>query len=138
MTDDSHFNIPIDRDIRSKFKAKYPGMAGERAVELIKEDLGISKSQSELDRERVGLEQQLEPIKKRLEEIREILSHEKERKDNILHERKEEIRELFTNLRTGSLNLPDMWEDSDDPAPRISVLGLEGYTRGDVWRVLNE
>jgi len=87
MTRDAHFNIPIDTELRAKFKAKYPNMAGDRVVELIKEDLGLSKSSSELEMERVQLEQQLDPIHKRLEEIYKIIKTKEEKDRKTIDEK---------------------------------------------------
>lgn len=128
-----HFEM--DDEPYRLFARKHKGTIYKDIIDLILEDIGwetgkMVKRESELLN-------QLELIKKELEEIGVMKERFNDNRKKLLESNKDKIKKLFT-LKRGGLNIPISWKGDQEEAPKIGLIGLEGYSKDDVWRLFND
>jgi len=84
MEKTAHFNIPIDKDLRERFKEKYPGSAGERLIELIKEDLGFCLGEDIIHSKIKEFDRQISDLEKERKVYEDMLSERIEKEEEKL------------------------------------------------------
>ena len=123
-------NLDIPEDIHTIFKRKYPRNQRTTILELIKSDIGWTDN---FDNARLSeIDTEIADLKKEKGKLISKKESYYRKRNEILKDSIDKIKQLFDK------GVGKSWKDSDDPAPKLPLIGLEGYTEGDVWRVLNE
>ena len=123
-------NLDIPPDIHDIFSKKHHRSQKSAILDLIKADIGWTDDYD--DKRLSTIDCDIAELQKERNDIIERKEAYHRKKKDILVINKDKIKELFN----GSVGAT--WEDSPTIAKKLHLIGLEGFTEGDVWGLFNE